>query len=672
MKNSQIVIQTNLQVLDTPLMDPERLVKAVAEMGADALVYNVGGIYAWYSTKVPYHTVNPYLPTDSDLLKEVIAECHRNHLQFIARFDFSKAEDKVYFQRPWWFVKTESGEPLIIGEKRPGDWSLLFSTCLNSDYRAEAVAIPVLEEVISRYDIDGIFFNSPNFIPCFCQKCREKYQARFGAAMPDRERDFHPEWSHLCVRDNIQKLNAAIKAKRPDLSLILYYANDDKLAYRMEVADEICAEPQDILSLGHLKIPEITRPILHIKKGRTAEDKLIPYGIIHSSPGMDWRHTGLPTAEYEYWLSLITASGGNIWHSLTGFAATITDKRIINTVTRFNQRVKRVGSEMDGALSDSQLALLWDASPSAAGIANGLVHRQIPFDLILGEQFTLEALKKYQLLIMPENSINESNIGILIAYVHAGGRLLTEGAAFDRRCPKITDLLGIAGEAYASGNLTSTYLRFEGDETADPDVRRLRNGFEVTEMIPLRGIVGYCSPQPGAKVLLTQVPPFAPLECVGAPPERASLLVKRTDIPMLILSSLGLGKVLYLPFSLSGLIDEFRLAEHYNLLRNLIDLLLGEARDISVTPVQGLYVSAFKNGHSRLVHLVNGAGSRPLIDTIPLHDIKLRIKSAANDARYDVTALISGQTLAVGQSGAWLEITLPRLDIWECLKITRK
>lgn len=51
------VIQTNLQVLDTPKMEPEKIAAEMEDLGANVLVVNVGGIYAWYPTEVPFHTI---------------------------------------------------------------------------------------------------------------------------------------------------------------------------------------------------------------------------------------------------------------------------------------------------------------------------------------------------------------------------------------------------------------------------------------------------------------------------------------------------------------------------------------------------------------------------------------------------------------------------------------
>lgn len=173
------VIQPNLQIKDTAQIDPERLASQMEEMGANTMVFNVGGIYAWYTSQVPHHHVNEFLPTEFDLLHEVIEACHRRNIRFVARFDFSKAEDRVYQQKPQWFVRKADRQPEIIGVKRPGEWSLLMSTCANSAYRNEAVAIPVLAEVLDRYDIDGIFFNNPQYALCECETCRQKYKLTY-------------------------------------------------------------------------------------------------------------------------------------------------------------------------------------------------------------------------------------------------------------------------------------------------------------------------------------------------------------------------------------------------------------------------------------------------------------------------------------------------------------
>ena len=80
-----------------------------------------------------------------------------------------------------------------------------------------------------------------------------------------------------------------------------------------------------------------------------------PFGIIHSCPGMDWRHTGLPAAEYEFWLSQIPAANGQLWHSLTGFDAVITDKRLLRVMKKVTRRAALSDSLMQESLKVRQV-----------------------------------------------------------------------------------------------------------------------------------------------------------------------------------------------------------------------------------------------------------------------------------------------------------------------------
>lgn len=657
------VIQPNLQVRDTQLINPQKLADQMIEMGANTMVFNVGGIYAWYHTDVAFHTENEFLAA-GDLLHEVIEACHERDIRFIARFDFSKAEDRIYLQRPQWFVRDSHGESKTVGSKRPGQWSLLMSTCINSAYRNEAVAIPVLDEVMTKYKIDGIFFNAPGFIPCYCEGCRKKYRTIYDQELPTDPQHYDKSWASTCMRDNMDKIYDFIKAKNKEMPMILYYnLYRDNLYDRAETTDMLCTEPQDVLSLGHKEIPEFWKPALSIKLGRSLRDRPNPFGIVHYSPGMDWRHTGLPSAEYLFWLSQIPAHGGQIWHSLTGIPDTIGDKRIIKTVSILNDMVKKVEEEMDGALSLSQVAIMWNADRSAEGWADGLINKQIPFDVLLEVQATVDQLQNFKVIIIPDKfSYTQVFVDNLSAYIQQGGNVIVEGKV-PNQFIELFQMLGIDNDVYTSESLIASYLRFEGINNP------LQNNLEETELIAHRGNVVYCTAKDGVKVLATLVPPFSPLESVGAPPERASLPVSHSDIPLCTINNYGQGKVLFLPFSLSHLINEYKLEEHYILLSNTIDILLGEDKFIQVSNYQGLQLTVFKKEQHIIVNLVNGAGRRPLSSNIPLHDITITLQLKSHEIVQKVRGLISDQELVFTQKGQNLVFTLSELKVWESLLI---
>ncbi|UPK44933.1 alpha-amylase family protein [Paenibacillus pabuli] len=670
------IIQPNMQVKDTRRINPEKLADQMVEMGANAMVFNTGGIYAWYPSGVKYHVHNEYLPQDSDLLRDMINCCHQRGIRFIARFDFSKAEDSVYLQRPQWFARREGGQPEIIGATRPGAWPLLMSTCINGGYRNEGLAVPVIREALQRYEIDGVFFNAPGYIFCRCSTCQEKYKDLYGVELPASSAELDPEFSARCFDDNLGRMYEEIKAVRPEVPMILYYnLHRDHLEKRVSITDMLCTEPQDVLSLGYQKIPEFWQPALSIKVGRSVAGRPDPFGIIHSCPGMDWRHTGLPPAEYRFWLSQIPANGGQLWHSLTGIPDTITDQRILRTVREVNTDAEKLASYMDGAQPVCQVALLWNADRSAEGLAEALIHKQIPFDVILPEQVANVNLHRYKVILLPEGCTYPPGFaGSLHEYVKQGGSVLAEGPlpmGDEQTKIVLADLFGIAGEMQESEYLFASYLRFETTVLASEGTNPLQRELEETELIPHRGKVTYCQPVDHTDVLVlaTLVPPFSPLESVGAPPERASLAVKQTELPMALLRTLGSGKACYLPFSLSSLIQEFKLEEHFRLFANAVDLLLNNQALVSVTSIPGLQLTVFRNDDFLLIHLVNGAGRRPLSSVLPLHNIEIIVGSGEGCPAGEAEALISGDILMTQMMDGKLKINVPRLHVWECIRI---
>jgi len=658
------VIQTNLQVKDTQKMNPEKIADDIAEMEGNTLVINVGGIYAWYQSKVKYHHINEYLPKDFDLLKEILDECHKREINVIARFDFSKTDDYVFQEKPQWFVRDPNKMPKIYGKDRMGQWSLLLSTCINAGYRNDEVAIPVINEVLDNYDIDGIFFNAPQYELCFCDTCKTKYYSIYGKPLPAEPENFEKDWPSRCLKDNIEKIYKTVKGKRPEIPVILYYnPYGDNLNDRIATADMICTEPQDVLSRGWDKIPQFWKPALSIKAGRTLENYPKPFGIIHSCPGMDWRHTGLPPAEYRFWLSQIPANGGHIWHSITGFNDTISDKRIINSIKYINCMIKKSETYMEDAEDIAQTLLLWNAQPPAEGWVEGLINTQTLFNLIADYQITLEKIKKYKVVIIPENfTINDEVADIIREYVYQGGNIILEGTSKEKLITMI-DIIGIEQDIVTSEVLAASYLRLEEKNN------KLQNGFENTPLLPHRGTAAYCRTRENVKVLATLVPPFAPLDAVGAPPERATILTPYTDIPMIILNQYGKGRVLLLTFQMGMLIREYKLNEHYLLMKNCIEMLTGEDNIFSMDRVNGIQVHMYKKNNYLLIHFVNGIGQRPLVNNVPYIDLNFSVKLNKNSRVKSVRSCIADEDIRYSVRDSVLKCTLGKLCVWDMIAI---
>lgn len=646
------VIQTNLQILDTPKMQPEKIAREIEELGSNVLVMNVGGIYAWYQSKVPFHHINEHLPKDGDLLRDLIDACHKRNIRVVARFDFSKTDDAVFQQRPWWFVKDAQGKPRIYGKERPGNWSLLYTTCLNGGYRGSEFAVPVTREVIRAYAIDGVFLNAPHYEFCHCKTCQEKYLRKYGKALPVEAKELAADWAIDCVRECVGKIYETIKQESPDMPLILYYgakARED-LRDRLAMADLLCTEAQDVLSRGARDIPPIWEGAMAMKAGH-AVGLPTPFGIIHSCPGMDWRHTGLPPAEYRFWLSQIPANGGNIWHSLTGFPDTIADKRILSAVREVNGKIALCEGEMDGAVSAAETALLWNGGAGACSWFDALTATHVQFDLLDEMHLSVEALAKYRAAVLPAGlALTQAQQAMLCDYVRQGGALLAEGLAHGWTA-EFFGMLGAKGVLEESEPLAAAYIRTRDDA-----------------LLPLRGRVAYVEKEKTAQTLLTLVPPFAPLDAVGAPPERASILCPETDIPLALMHTFGNGKTLFLPFEPSMLIREYKLADHYTLLRDSVEMLLEGNPLFTMPHTNGLQAALFEKGSGYMLHLANGVGQRPLASTVTLGEVSFALR-AQKGKRARATSLLEERTVLAREENGYWHFALQGLEVWDALRI---
>lgn len=653
------MIQTNLQIKDTAQIDPEKLVSQIEDLGGEVLIFNVAGIYAWYQSEVPYHHVNEYLDPAKDLLGEVIEECHRRGIRFIGRFDFNRGEDLIYQAHPEWFAQNEDGTPQVVGSMRPGEWSLLYTTCMNSGYWRDKMALPVITEALTRYPMDGVFFNGIFPADCHCDVCKGLYKEKYGVDLPRSDPD--PSWRSFEIERNVSVLRDKIKELRPDIPFVLYQWTEQSRYLDAPMTEMICDESQNVLSRGLEKLSPYWLPSYKMKLCRLDSPLAPPCGIIHSSPGMDWRHTGLPPAEYRFWMSQVHAAGGSLWHSITGIPDTITDKKLLDTLKKVNLDIKASQKEMENVKPIDDLALLFEPENPSQGWLTALYDRQILFD-ILPVYRAEENLCRFKAVIVPEIiDISESLAAALCVYIRKGGRVLFEGK-LPAHTPELFELCGISPIQKTTEYYYSSYLKpskaFDNLDTAD---------LENTPLLPFRGKVArsHCT---AAESLANLVPSFAPLEAVGAPPERASILTKDTDIPLITENKPGSGYALYLSFSLAHLIESFELAQHFQLADTLFSRLI-EDKSVKVTNYPGLTVHAYKGENNIIMHLVNGAGKRPLQKAMPLYGIDVSVTLPSDSTPVSVINLLETENLKFNADGTVLRFTVPEIKVMQSISI---
>ena len=215
-------LQTNLSENDSTV-DPQTLVGAVADFGANTFLMNMGGIVAQYPTRVPFHYASAFLPRGRDLFGDVVREAHARRIRVVGRFDLSKTQKAVFDAHPEWFFRRADGQPVI--------YNGLYSTCINGDYYREH-ALTILTEALERYEVDGLFFNmfgNPTTDysgvatgPCHCQACETRYRARFGRPVPSAADADYRSFMSDSSREVAATIAELIHRKRPNAAFLTY------------------------------------------------------------------------------------------------------------------------------------------------------------------------------------------------------------------------------------------------------------------------------------------------------------------------------------------------------------------------------------------------------------------------------------------------------------------
>ncbi len=220
------MIQNNLRDIDAG-MDIDKYIAYLKEFEADVCMVGCGGISSFYPTSLKYQQVTPYMK--DDFFGELIHKCHKNNIKVIARFDFSKTHEKFLKEYPQWYTKSIEGNPILYNDTA--------ATCVNGEYQQEC-SLAILEEVITKYPVDGVFFNmfgyqtwdySNNYVGiCQCDNCRSRFLTYSGLELPTREdiKDAsfrkYQEFKRDTVNELLEKIYQKVKSLSPEIAVCTY------------------------------------------------------------------------------------------------------------------------------------------------------------------------------------------------------------------------------------------------------------------------------------------------------------------------------------------------------------------------------------------------------------------------------------------------------------------
>ncbi len=688
--------QINFNERDPLAMDADAWMDYWASLKVNAVLLNGGGIVAFYPTQVPYHHRSEFLSA-RDLFGDMVSAAKKRGLRVVARMDCNLAYEEALKARPEWFELNRDGSP-----RRHNESPWLYRTCMFSSYFIEQMPA-IYREINARYPVDGFFTNgwpSTGAIEfCYCQNCQEIFREKVGGVPPaetDSSSQLYRKYYQVYM-DRVQEIwklwDSVAKEKKPDS---VYVGNLGGGIYTVKslkklasVAAWFNADHQG--RSGNTVLWDCAqqgRVAQSVMEGRTITNVTGAYS--NSTPV--WRHVSKAPAETTLWLAQITASGMVPWFHWLG--GTPEDTRWRETGRRFYQWLAANETHFRNRRSIAELAVLYPQSTIAfyrsgsgpgswrgaersqtADYLNGLYYALLEgrflFDFVHQENLTLEALRRYRALLIPNAAyLGDEECEAVRRYAASGGSVFAtfETSRYNewgdaRRDLALAELLGASVAGELVGPVGNSYMRIEKRHP-------VLAGFEATNLLP-----GPESRLPvratGSGPLVMSVVPRYP----AFPPEMVFPRTPHTDEPAALFHERGQSRVAYFPGDIDRTFWRSGSTDLSLLLQNTVRWLMRDARPSVTVSGEGIIeVFAWETEAGYALHVLNYTNpnmTRGFVRrfyAIGPQNVEFLVPAGRKVSR--VQALRAGRPLAFRQEGQTVKFEIPGIEDYEVVALS--
>lgn len=635
--------QTNLREIDAGL-DVDRVLDRIEEFGANAWLLSVGGIVSNHPTDLPAQTRNPALAQrpSGDLVGDAVAAAHARGIRLLARMDFSKVDRRRAEEHPeWCFVDPD------------GEWQVyngLTSVCPSAAYY-QRESFAVVDEVLSRYEVDGFFFNWASYNErdysgryrgvCQCLSCARA----FGEALPTGPDDpGYATWRRFAknmIDDFCARMRERIAARRPEAPLIMG-----------DTADVVFHEANNQVGrpLWHHRTSE------HVSAARTFRPHVPVFTNAVGFVDMPYRLAGEEPEHMAQYLVQAVSRGAN---PSTYVMGTPDDARyeclgVAGEITRHHRDHQEVYTDLVPAarvllVRPDPLAPEPAATAEFQGLYRALLERHVPFDVLGQERLaSCGRLGEYAVAVLPDlGALDTAAVAALDAFTGAGGVVVTTGSSgFD------------GGAAQLAGSPVRERVAVRDTLEAVRSMHLLPDGPGAFP-VPVIGAYHVVAPAEGARAamrVLSRAPYGPPEKCHG-------------HVELAQPGVLSASGVTVLPWTVGRAYREVGLSAHRDL---FVDAVLAAAPApvaVDTDLPEQVEVVVGRSRAGLVVHLVNfsGAGPQRFGPPVPVHGARLWIPWAGPVDR--VRALRAGIELPVTERHGRRGVDLPPLALFEVLTV---
>jgi hypothetical protein len=702
--------QTNITEIDPASYDIGWWRRYWRDTRIQGVIFNAGGIVAYYPSKFPLHHRAQALG-ERDLYGELAQAAHEDGLFVCARMDSNRTHEAFYRAHPDWFALDRAGRPYRAGE--------FYVTCINSPYYDEYIPA-VLSEIIDRSHPEGITDNSWSGLdresPCYCAACQRRFRERTGQPIPARKDWDDPLYREWIVwnyerRLDVWDLNNRTTRKAGGPHCIWVGMNSGSVSAQASRFRDCAAIARraEILLLDHQAREEASGFQENGDTGKKVHgllgwEKLAPESMAMYQAGRPtFRRASKPEPEARLWVLEGFAGGISPWWHHVG--ASQEDRRQFHTIVP----LCRWHAENQAYLIDrrpvASVGVVWsqrhtdfygrdDAGVLVdlpyRGMTNALIRARIPYipahiDRVGRDRGALEVL------VLPDiAAMSDRECAGIRRFVERGGHLVATGrtSLYDesgqpRRDYALGDLLGvrrslerkpsIAEDLLRARETVHSYLRLpatpqllrEGPVAGSRPSGAGRGhaalaGFDQTDILAFGSVLDGLAATGGAQVLLTYVPPF-PIY----PPETAWMRTPHTNIPALIIRTTSQGsRVAFVAADLDRRFARDNLPDHGDLLANLVRWASGGAIPLTVNGKGFIDCHLYRQPGRMILHLINltGSGVRgPVHELIPVGPLTVRVKLDPSVPGRRAQRLVLREALGMKLADGWASFSIATL-----------
>lgn len=665
-------VQTNLRETDGGL-DPDRLIGQVADLGANTILFNAGGIVAWYPSKLKYHRINPHMA--GDLLGDLIASAHDAGVRVIGRLDLSKCPQPALDERPEWFYLSPDGRRVHYNGQ--------YHTCIcGGYYRDQGGAI--LRELLDGYELDAVFFNMFGFQThdysgnyhgiCHCGGCTRSFAEETGLELPASEDDGTPGLAEYCafrdrkVAETAQFMHDVVKGYGDHLAISTWMFHPAVEIIRMESSRSLRTTGREFHHLhGAWAVNRVKT---------TWPDRTINCCANHFLD-IPYRFASEPAGLTAARIAGNLGAGGNLDFYVLGTLDQPDQEGFgpIREVFRHQERHERHYTD----LTSLARVLLVESDmhgDSMRGLYLALAHSHVPFDVLAAgelDRFGAERrLDRYCVVVLPDQpDLPAETCKGIDDYVQGGGRMVAAGrTGFAARPsdvpwgPNTLECIGLASADRVLTDSRATYCMIDEDG-------RLA-GLPRTAMFLIHGEFACGSLRDGAAAL------YPAQRGLYGPPEKVQWWEDCGASPVggeygAYHMPFGGGECLYLPFDVGALYWRYQQTAHRALVGQWVRAFLaaGECRPhvgVSGAPAAvQLFVHRVGERPDVLVHLVNYGGCYRDHFDAPLPVRGITLFGTGSPAR--VIALAADRELDVHRGPGDWSVTVPELNLFEAVLV---